>query len=114
MSDLLATIAAQTSGEGTLLGELVKRYRTAQSRLRHLRIYGGRTAATDNAIARHADTLRDVEHALDVLGHRGVAGDLTEEATLLDRISTRRHEGMPYPDLAQRLRTVRARVRATR
>lgn len=111
---MLATIADQSNGEGTLLGELVRRYRATQSRLRHLRIYGGRTAATTNAIARHDATLREIEHALDVCGHQHVVGALAEEAALLDRISTRRHEGVSYPDLAQRLHILRARIRSAR
>lgn len=90
----------------------VRQIRLAQAQLRRLQRDGGWTAATVNAMTRHRLTVRRYEEDLIGRGAKVLAGLVTGEARLFERVDQRKAVGTSYADLAGRLQADRRRINA--
>ncbi len=88
-------------------------YRAEATEIRRLFTRGGNNAATTKARLRHEAAQNEACYALVAAGHGELAGLLTLEDTLRRNIAQRKANNATYPELTQRLRTIRARIRAT-
>lgn len=83
--------------------------RSNYAALRRLKVSGGRTAATTNAMNRRRNA---IEAAINSLP-RDLAGDLAYENTLLENIAVSRRNGVERPELTARLANCRRRINAS-
>ncbi|ACU71831.1 hypothetical protein Caci_2922 [Catenulispora acidiphila DSM 44928] len=90
------------------LTQTISTVRSNYAALRRLKVSGGRTAATTNAISRRRNA---IEAACKNLP-RNVAGDLAYENTLLENMAVSRRNGVQRPELAARLANCRRDINA--
>lgn len=89
--------------------QAISTVRSNYAALRRLKVSGGRTAATTNAISRRRNA---IEKAIGNLP-RNIAGDLAYENTLLENIAVSRRNGVKRPELAARLAACRRQIDAS-
>lgn len=86
--------------------QAVKTIRSNYAALRRLKVSGGRTAATTNAMTRRRMAIETAIKSLP----RNLAGDLAYENTLLENIAVSRRNGVERPELATRLTACRRQI----
>lgn len=82
--------------------------RSNYAALRRLKVSGGRTAATTNAVNRRWSAIQAACTSLP----RSLAGDLAYENALLENIAMSRRNGIERPELADRLADCRRQIKA--
>lgn len=85
--------------------------RTAAANLRRLSRHGGGTMATVRAEERHAHTLRVALAELTSAGRRDLAGLITEEDRLAERLAAAKAAGMTRCEIKVRLNEARRALR---
>lgn len=93
------------------VGEAIVAFRDSERALRKIAKNGGRTAASTNAAERHDAIVRHAEVQLLDSGHRELAGQLTEEASLALRIAESKANGIARPELQGHLDVARIDIR---
>lgn len=96
----------------TTVGEAVLAVRESNSRIRRINAWGGRTAATHNALERHYSAAQWAEYLLLQNRHKELVGLLVEEDKLALRLAESRKAGQERPELELRLGAIRTDLRS--